>query len=1147
MDIDEASSIVTERAFARSGGETTFSKSDELSVTLYAHLPVELKQTLRSADFYTDSYTGDIDTLTGFALVASVQTCFVWQHAQAVKGTPTCYIFSCPQDDDQTSPPFHCLIPYGPSREPGLILVSLAGTIRLWGSIGIGLAGGDHYSTIQLRLSPNEQITNLVRADARTYLASTTSGSLFRLTLTSAAGNNNMTWRLFARPPSSLSLSRFLPSIFSSSSSTTHTKTFHSQNISALAIGVENSTGGREVWALVDTRVQRWVMKSEGWEDLLLDADLSVIIGSAIRESFGTSVDQDDEQVDLELVDLAIDEHGKLVVLISYAAMEDSSMALDVPGVRRIYALTRLSCLGETFRVDSVRSVPYQSTLSSGAPMHPRIRLVLGGSLASIQFGDVVALCARDSDYRDRLELKSTTDRTLGVGVIQSESTLLILTAATMMKVTIDVDNVLAFDPQDGQAKLIKSTMTQAILYGALPQNPLYFSFPPEIDEESLMRGAEQLSQAVLESDPEVVHKNHDLTAQLTGRKERLSWLIKFLNDNMVVVKMSQRSRQKLATDAEKLYAGHQLWLQHNDLLATNPTYSILHDAVHAYMEQIGEAEHDDVMRAFFRLKIGDIGRLIKKVAQITTQASRATGRNMIEFLAEANRVVLAILRSAFDYREYNLGVYGIVLPMIKPWSSRSAIIDVVLEFFDATTKCLDGLAPGSEQIKEDTELKSQLPELAAILLACFQERLDWLQSPVAAEEVGVERDCDELERKFAVLRPEVFETLRRHGHADAAFTLAEQYRDFSSLASLCHKETVFSPENNSHPLRIQAYFERFKDEFAMELYRWYIQHGELRVMFAQEDAYRGYMDKFFALNPNTAISWIHDLGSARHGAAAAALLIDAEQAANLNAKHFMLSVGKLSYLAQLHETDARLDDSVLDAFHDELDFVSVHEALLEEFKSALSGIRSKQSLENQIDLIVKAKASSLSEKKALAITFRELVRALLQGKALPIEDAVDVLTLKNNASTPEDFATALHLLARVQNLPQNRKSSAFRTVWRRIYIHDDWATIQQTSNISDVELNERFRNTALYATLRAVIPREYEPECYETLRDMAELVPTPAEIASRWPGLSPDQTEALVQDYRMECDQLGQLDLNDIYHRVRELAAQDIGWEGAP
>ena len=61
-------------------------------------------------------------------------------------------------------------------------------------------------------------------------------------------------------------------------------------------------------------------------------------------------------------------------------------------------------------------------------------------------------------------------------------------------------------------------------------------------------------------------------------------------------------------------------------------------------MEEIGEAGHEDVMRAFFRLKIGDIGRLIKKVAQVTGEASRATGRNMIEFLPEANRVVLVCI-----------------------------------------------------------------------------------------------------------------------------------------------------------------------------------------------------------------------------------------------------------------------------------------------------------------------------------------------------------------------------------------------------------------------------------------------------------------------------------------------------------------------
>jgi nuclear pore complex protein Nup133 len=59
--------------------------------------------------------------------------------------------------------------------------------------------------------------------------------------------------------------------------------------------------------------------------------------------------------------------------------------------------------------------------------------------------------------------------------------------------------------------------MTQAILYGSHSevrlrtsyggryaltslQNPLHFSFPPEIDEESLMSGASRLSSAILES-----------------------------------------------------------------------------------------------------------------------------------------------------------------------------------------------------------------------------------------------------------------------------------------------------------------------------------------------------------------------------------------------------------------------------------------------------------------------------------------------------------------------------------------------------------------------------------------------------------------------------------------------------------------------
>ena len=88
---------------------------------------------------------------------------------KALSGTPTCYIFACPQSE---SAPFHVLIPTGPNREPGLILASTRGELRLWGGIGIGLAGGEHYTTTELPLQGDgdEYLTTLTRIDVRCLL-----------------------------------------------------------------------------------------------------------------------------------------------------------------------------------------------------------------------------------------------------------------------------------------------------------------------------------------------------------------------------------------------------------------------------------------------------------------------------------------------------------------------------------------------------------------------------------------------------------------------------------------------------------------------------------------------------------------------------------------------------------------------------------------------------------------------------------------------------------------------------------------------------------------------------------------------------------------------------------------------------------------
>jgi len=251
-----------------------------------------------------------------------------------------------------------------------------------------------------------------------------------------------------------------------------------------------------------------------------------------------------------------------------------------------------------------------------------------------------------------------------------------------------------------------------------------------------------------------------------------------------------------------------------------------------------------------------------------------------------------------------------------------------------------------------------------------------------------------------------------------------------------------------------------------------------------------------------------------------------------------MLSIGKLLQLAQLHETETSIDDVILDSFHDDLDFIGVQEKLADEFKSVATG-RGKHSREAQIENIARVKASKLAQtpsKTAFLQIFKNLARDVLQGKALSIEDAADILTLKDNNDTVEDYATALHLLTSARNIPDERQQAAFRSVWRRVYIHDDWQSIRQTANISDTQLNARFQGTALYATLLAILSKEYQSEGHELSPSQAAVIPLLPMISSRWPGMPREEMESLSRDYQSEGSQLQDLELTDEYHKVREL-----------
>jgi nuclear pore complex protein Nup133 len=111
----------------------------------------------------------------------------------------------------------------------------------------------------------------------------------------------------------------------------------------------------------------------------------------------------------------------------------------------------------------------------------------------------------------------------------------------------------------------------------------------------------------------------------------------------------------------------------------------------------------------------------------------------------------------------------------------------------------------------------------------------------------------------------------------------------------------------------------------------------------------------------------------------------------------------------------------------------------------------------------------------------------------------------------------------------------------------NSWDVIKKTSGVSDAQLNDRFRSTALVATLSATLPKRHQPEGYILSPSQALGVPSLAELLSRWPGMSPEQIEALREDYQEENDLLAEYDLAEAFVRAREVVLDEMMWGRAP
>lgn len=101
------------------------------------------------------------------------------------------------------------------------------------------------------------------------------------------------------------------------------------------------------------------------------------------------------------------------------------------------------------------------------------------------------------------------------------------------------------------------------------------------------------------------------------------------------------------------------------------------------------------------------------------------------------------------------------------------------------------------------------------------------------------------------------------------------------------------------------------------------------------------------------------------------------------------------------------------------------------------------------------------------------------------------------------------------------------------------WDAMRHTANVPDAELNMRFRNTALFIALQATMRARHRAEGYISRPSEALEIPDHSEIVLRWPGMSPDEADAVERDYARESKELAYMDMENTFESVQQLLAE--------
>ncbi|GMK59789.1 hypothetical protein CspeluHIS016_0900060 [Cutaneotrichosporon spelunceum] len=1099
-----------------------WSRDERHSVTAVGALPAEVARQVENADFILHTVAGQLDTSSGFALVSGPDSCMAWKYTKQASNT-TVSVFPAPQPTRShmaTVPP--ALAAFYGSTEPGLILISATGEVRFWESMGLALHNVQRFQSLQLDLGL-DFAEHLWKIDEATFIITTTASTAFRLSIVHEGGRLVPKATAFTRASGM--------SIFTRQSTAIFHDTAERNGIVAAAA----AEGG--CFLLGRSTLQKWNLGLDGSVRIAWEIDIRESIGSLLLNTDGA---WSSGNMLLMLNDLVAVSPHKHAALVSYHRQDGAS------GDRKQAQHAIIVFENPDPRQFTVDNSVYLSYLAHSDPRMldvPRLFIPRGSQTAFVRFSDTILMASLSSSpYEDAISLRDS-GRNAFIGVAPSPPGHVAASVVAMAS----IGGIMSIEVHEGATQSrkmtssasatarLKNKLEQAVFFGANRENPLTFDLPAGFQGD-LPAATEEVSAEIVSNSATFMTPVSETRQSLMDRLAKLRELMLFIHRNGVLSLLPDSSRRRLSAHAEKVQSALELWDYQNrlmDRLNSRSPQSLLADSIQTLMSQLGDND-EDFVRAFFRRHVLDLDRLLDTVFATFKAAvdGQGPGTDSSAWVLEANRIFTIALRSSDTWRMDEMDLYAIDVNrvMVDLWTASDSLLNDMDSLYGLTHKVIQdrtrrigtivdeesGNATGSIALKqkEQVELKAQMTILADGLCENVADKLHVAENRASgkSEDSAEKREVLVLQQRWDELKPRVIRPLEAIGRVEEAYSLAEQFRDYSTLVYLCEK--------SGDDGRTQAYIERFGNDFTFELYQWYIDQRQYYELLAQDEVYGARLTAFFASHPHPELSWMHDIASKRYGAAAAALTVVDGETAELVEKQLITSIAKLAAVAEYKTSGG--GPHVVGRLDDELDNIAAQRALAD-------------------DMSDDPVPSELDKRPALKRVLENGVDALRAGEALSTEDLVDVLTLKAGHQG-KDGALAIGRLQRDDTLPAGRQNVSLNSAWRRIYIADDWAALANTAGRSEEDLRMGLRHTWAYATLAALRDTTVMDK-YLVSPASALATPTQAEVSARYPAFSGEDVAALMHDHEDEALVLRKLveaGFEKQLQGVRQLVAAD-------